>query len=1033
MNLKCLRLKIAMLLFLGVNFTFNFSNAIASEGIHGGLDMAAEDITVRGVVKSASDQLPIPGVTVLVKGTTRGVATDLDGSFSISVPDGTSVLVFSFVGYTTQEVTVGNQSVLNITLQEDISNLDEVIVVGYGTQKKSDITGAISVVNTDEIKKFSTNDVAQMLQGRVSGVQVTSDGQPGAFPSVRIRGISTFGNGQPLYVIDGVPVGTTPRDFNPNDIETMQVLKDASAGAIYGSRAANGVVIITTKQGKKNSPLKVEYNTYVGVDQVWQRIPVLGREDYQMIINEVQRNGNQPLVPANDPNNPRYITDIDTDWQKEGLKNGFRQNHNLNFSGGGEYTQYNASVDYFENTGTLVGNGPNYERYSMRMNTLSEKGRLKVGTSLYYTHSYEDALTYRPDVLAGNRPPLVADLVQAIPTMPIFDPNNLGGYGGTEADLQRAISLNVIGVNNLFTANTTVDRTFATAFGEYQLIDQENHKLSYKLNLNYDRTNARDLAYLPAFRLGFFFNDGTSRMDDGHRILSTGLIENTINYKGTFGKHNLDVLAGQMYQETGVINRNGYSEDIDVNFPVLDNGVNKQASGNEFRSAIASFLGRVNYNYDDRYLLTATLRRDGSSKFSPTNRFGNFPSVALGWNIHNESFITLPSFISDLKMRASYGQLGNANIGDYLYFATINPNVLYNFGGDVVRGSIQTQQVDPNIRWETRTTSNIGFDGALFDGKIEFSAEYYNSKTTDILVSVPIPASTGAAGSPVVNAGSLRNQGFEFQLTYRKMTGDFTFDLSANATTLQNEVLALGGDNQPIFGAGARTIVGLPIGHHFGHKAIGIFQTQEEIDNHAFQNAGTAPGDVKFEDINGDGVIDFAGDRVNLGNALPTIYYGLNFSGAYKNFDFTVFASGAGGYLINSRQYRDIMLTQDFTNRHEDILQRWTPENPSDVWPRLVAGDPNQNQRDSNREGWLQDGTHLRIQTISVGYKIPRVTGFMTKFQSARVYASVQNPFTFQAYKGYNPDFTSGVFNPGFDFGSFPRPRTMMLGLQVSF
>lgn len=1033
MNLKRLRLKIGMLLLLGVNFTFNISVAMPNYEIKTWSEAEAQDFSVRGTVVSASDQQPIPGVTVLVKGTTRGVATDLDGSFAISVPSQTSVLVFSFVGYVSQEITVGNQSVINVNLREDISSLNEVIVVGYGTQKKSDITGAISVVDADDIKKFSTNDVAQMLQGRASGVQVIGDGQPGAIPNVRIRGISTFGNGQPLYVIDGVPIGTTPRDFNPNDIESMQVLKDASAGAIYGSRAANGVIIITTKQGKKNTPLKVEYTSYAGIDQVWQRIPVLGREDYQMIINEVQRNGNQPLVPANDPNNPRFISDIDTDWQKEGLKNGFRQNHNINLSGGGEYTQYNASIDYFDNKGTLVGNGPNYERYSMRMNTISEKGRLKVGTSLYYMHSFEDALTFRPDVLAGNRPPLIADLVQAIPTMPIFDPNNLGGFGGTEADLQRAISLNVIGVNNLFTANTTVDRTFATGWGEYNLLEKANQKLSYKLNLNYDRTHARDLSYLPAFRLGFFFNDGTSRMDDGHRILSTGLVENTLNYNATFGKHRLDVLVGQMYQEGSTINRNGYSEGIDVNFPVLDNGVNKQASGSEFRYAISSYLGRVNYAYDDRYLLTATLRRDGSSKFAPSNRFGNFPSVALGWNVHNEKFLTLPSFISDLKVRASYGQLGNANIGDYLYFATINPNVLYNFGGDVVRGAIQTQQVDPNIRWETRTTSNIGIDAGLFDGKFLFTAEYYNSTTTDILVSVPIPASTGAAGSPVVNAGSLRNQGVELELTYRKMQGDFTFDISANATTLRNEVLALGGDNQPIFGAGARTIVGLPIGHHFGHRAIGIFQSQEEINNHAFQSAGTAPGDIKFEDINGDGVINFADDRVYLGNGLPTIYYGLNFTGRYKNFDFTMFASGAGGYLINSRPYRDIMLTQDFTNRHEDILKRWTPENPSNTWPRLVAGDPNQNQRDSDREGWLQDGTHLRIQTVSVGYQIPTTGNIFGKLLSARVYFTVQNLYTFQSYKGFNPDFNAGVFSPGFDFGSFPRPRTTMLGLQVSF
>ncbi|HSJ66423.1 MAG TPA: TonB-dependent receptor [Anditalea sp.] len=1032
MNFKFLPPKLLMALMI-LGTSIGPGEIIASTEVPEAYTSPEVDITVRGQVISSADGQPIPGASVTVKGTTRGVPTNMDGEFEITVPDQNSVLVISFIGFVSQEITVGNRTIINVNLQEDVSSLDEVVVVGYGTQRRSDITGAISVVNTDEMKKVATNDLAQMLQGRVSGVQVTSDGQPGAFPSVRIRGISTFGNAQPLYVIDGVPVGTTPRDFNPNDIETMQVLKDASAGAIYGSRAANGVVIITTKQGKKNTPVRVEFNSYGGIDQVWQRIPVLGRAQYQEIINEVQRNGGQPLVPANDPNNPLYISDIDTDWQREGLKNGFRQNHNINISGGGEYTIYNASVDFFGNTGTLVGNGPNYDRYSFRVNQTSTKGRFRVGTNIYYAHSDEDALSYRPDLLAGNRPPLIADLVQAIPTMPIYDPNNLGGFGGTEANLQRAISLNVIGANNMFHSTTTVDRMFSTGFAEYTIVDLPNHKLNYKLNLSYDRTQARDFSVSPAFRLGFFFNDDRSRLTDGHRILSTGLVENTFNYTGTFDKHNLDVLVGQMYQEGGVINRSGYSENIDVAFPVLDNGVNKQASGNEFRNAIASYLGRINYSYDDRYLVTATMRRDGSSRFAPAYRYGNFPSIAVGWKLHNEPYINMPSFISDLKVRGSWGQLGNANIGDYLYFATINPNVLYNFNGEVVRGSIQTSQVDPNIRWETRETSNFGFDATLFDGKVDISAEYYDSKTTDILVAVPIPASTGAAGSPVTNAGSLRNSGFEFQATYRKVTGEFTYDISGNLTTLRNEVLALGGTNIPIFGAGSRTIVGEPIGHHFGHRAIGIFQSQEEIDAHAFQSAGTRPGDVKFEDVNGDGVIDFAEDRVNLGSGLPTLYYGLNFSAAFRNFDFTLFTSGAGGYLIHSRPYRDIMLTMDFTNRHEDILQRWTPENPSTTQPRLVAGDPNQNQRNSDREGWLQDGTHLRIQTVSLGYTFNTIGNLLDNVQSLRVYFTAQNPYTFQAYKAYNPDFTSGVFNPGFDFGSFPRPRTLMLGLQVAF
>jgi TonB-linked SusC/RagA family outer membrane protein len=998
---------------------------------------------ISGTITSSDDQSAMPGVNVVVKGTTIGTVTDANGNYTIDIPDDNAILVFSFIGYQTQEVTVGTQSVLNIALTADVTSLDEIVVIGYGSQKKSDLTGSVAIVGSNEIRKYATNDIAQLLQGRAAGVAVTSDGQPGAFPSVRIRGIGTFGDAEPLYVIDGVPIGTTPRDFNPNDVESIQVLKDASAGAVYGSRAANGVVIITTKQGKKETPLRVEYNAYYGIDKVWQHMPVTNRVQYQMLNNESQLNGGGTLAPGNDPSSPLYISNIDTDWQDVGLKTGIRQDHNLNFSGGSKTSTYNLSLDYLNNQGTFVGNGPSFNRYAIRINSTTEKGIFKIGESVYYTHSHENALTNSAAFLTGNRPPLINDLLMSIPTMPLYDPNRVGGYGGTSSNIERAIVLNIPGLNSLVKNNTDVDRIFANVYAETKLLNKNGHHINYKLNLSYDKTFARDYFFQPVLDLGFFFQSAIPRLDEGTRIYTTGLVENTITYQKNFGRHGIDILAGQMYQSGSSDVQSGHTENLSSPYyPVLDNGSNKSASGARFQNTLSSFLGRINYNYDDRYLLTATLRRDGSSRFAPSNRYGNFPSVALAWKLHNEKVFQLPEFISELKARVSYGELGNQSIGDYLYAATINPNLSYNYNGQKVTGATQTALVDPNIKWESKITSNAGFDIAFFGGKLDLTIEYYRNKTKDVLVGVPIPASTGSNGNPVVNAGSLQNTGFEFTIGYHKKTGDFTFDISANAYTLKNKVLSLGGFDEPVYGVGSKTQVGSSIGQHFGYNVEGIFQSQDEITNHAFQNAGTAPGDLKFTDqltidTNGDGVPDAsdnvinAEDRVYLGRALPNFYYGSNFSASYKNFDLTLFVSGSTGNVINNWTYRLLMHTTDYMNYHEDALNRWTPTNTNTDVPRLVTGDPNNNGGDNNRKDWLQDGTYLRINTLSLGYKLK--DNLVKGLTNSRVYITCQNLYTFQKYKGYNPDFTSGVWNPGFDAGSYPKPRTIMVGVQIGF
>jgi TonB-dependent starch-binding outer membrane protein SusC len=1004
---------------------------------------AQSSITIKGKVTDATGST-MPGVSVKANGTASGTITDLDGNYSLSVQKGVKSLTYSYIGMLTQEVTIENKTTINVKLVDNAVNVDELVVVGYGSQKKTDITGSVGIVNTTELKKYATSDVSQLLQGRVAGVQVNSDGQPGASPSIRIRGYSTFGDAQPLYVVDGVPVGTSSRDFNPNDIESMQVLKDASAGAIYGSRAANGVIIITTKQGKKSSPLKVQYNGYYGIDQIWQKIPVLGRVDYQTIVNEVRTNAGQTLLPGNDPSSPAYINNVDTDWQKEGLKLGTRQNHNVNLSGGGEFTTYNVALDYTKNDGTFVGNGPSYERYSARINSTAEKGIFKFGESFYYTQSHENTLTYNSTILKGSRPPMIIDLVEAVPTQKIYDANNVGGYGGTEAEIHNVISLNAIGINSMFNNTTDVDRMVASGYGELTLLKNKEHSLKFKTNLSYDKTLAHDNSFIPAFDLGYFFFSTSAQLDAATRSYTTSLIENTLNYKLNIGKHSLDVLAGQMFQSVDFYDITAHTEDLtEPYFPVLNNGSKKTASGSKSQSTLASYLGRLNYNYDDRYLLTATVRRDGSSRFAPSYRFGYFPSIALGWRLTNEKFIKLPQFITDIKLRGSYGQLGNENIGNYLYTAYNNPNIPYNFNGVKVYGGLPTSVVSESIKWEVKTTTNVGADIKLFDNSLDFSAEYYNNKTTDLLVGVPIPFSVGSVNrNPIVNAGSMQNSGFEFMATYHKTKGELRFDISANVSTLKNKVLSLGGNNEPVYGVGSKTEVGSEVGQHFGYETTGIFQTAAEVAGHAFQSAKTSPGDIIFKDqltidSNGDGVMDKADgiidakDRVYLGSAIPKLNFGFNVTFYYKKWDLSLFASGSAGYKINSRMYRDLMLTTDYINRSVDIMNRWTPTNTNTDIPRVVADDPNGNGRDSNRKGWLQNGDYLRINTLSLGYSF--ADNFIKGFSSTRVYVTAQNLFTFQSYKGFNPDFTSGVWNPGFDFGSYAKPRTILMGVQLSF
>ncbi|HBO28586.1 MAG: SusC/RagA family TonB-linked outer membrane protein [Leeuwenhoekiella sp.] len=991
---------------------------------------AQESKTITGTVLSSNGNMPIPGVNVLVEGTTTGAVTDFDGNFSIEA-SANDVLVFTYLGFQEQRITVGEQTSLTVTLEEALSSLDEVVVVGYGTQRKSDLTGAVSVVDTEEMTKQASNDVTQMMQGRVAGVTITSDGQPGASPSVRIRGVSTFGQGasaEPLYVVDGFPISGGIRDINPNDIKSIQVLKDATAGAIYGNRAANGVVIITTKSGAKGKKFAVEVNSYYGIQTITQKLPLLDREGYQMINSELLTNAGQPLTPGNDPSSDLYIDDIDTDWQDEGYKDGYIMNHNFNISGGSEKTSYFVSLDYLDNEGTLVGSGPDYKRYSFRVNSDTEVGKFNFGENVYIVHSDENPLFNTTTIgLPGGRPSLVNDLLQAAPTIPVYDPNRLGGFGGADATIHQSITLNVPGINTLIENQTKVNRVLANFYAQFEPIEG----LKLKTNLQYDNTDIEDQLFVPQYDLGYFFPNPTAQLQYGSRKSSSFLIENTINWTKEFGKHNLTVLAGQTYQKFNA--RNVSATGVGLTAPYVKNLVNAEnfsVNDDIQNSAISSLLGRVNYSFDDKYLLTANIRRDGSSKFREELRYDYFPSVGLGWKIHNE--FELPEFITALKLRGGIGEVGNQEILNYAYQNTINRGIPYSFAYGRAIGAAVTALVDQDIKWETRVTRSVGIDATLFNGGVDFTAEYYSNTSNDVLTYVPIPISNGSIGSQLLtNAGSIKNSGIELSAVIRKQFGDFYLEVAPNFYTVNNEVLDIGGLDL-ISSTGARTVVGRSLGEHYGWVYDGIFQSQEEVDNAPFQTPGTAAGDIRFRDLDGDGSITDE-DRTFLGSALPTFNYGINISARYKDFDFTIFGQGAGGNYINSNLYKGLMPTTGYTNWHEDILNRWTPENTNTTVPRVVFLDPNNNGRDSNRPGWLQKGDYFRINTISLGYTLPDTFVENIHMSSARFYVTLQNVAVLSSYKGYNPDFQAGVLSPGFDYGTYPRPLTTMLGAQLKF
>ena len=963
----------------------------------------------------------LPGASVLEKGTQTGTVTDATGNFGLSVSDGAATLVVSSVGYISQEISIGNQSVVNVSLAVDVKSLDEVVVVSYGTVKRSNLTEAVGIVDMKEARKVQSASVVDQIQGRVAGVTVASvSGAPGATASIKIRGSSTFsGNDGPIYIIDGVIIGSAAADFNPNDIESVTILKDAAATALYGSRGMNGAVVITTKRGKAGVP-KIEYSGYYGVQNITKRLPLAGREDYIRVWTASYKNAGLPV--------PNFgVGNFNTDWQDALIKPGTISDNNLSVSGGNESSTYRISAGYFAQDGTIVG--PNYKRYSARVNTSTTRGRLNLGQSLYLSYINERRVNGQP----------FDNVIRMPPTVPIYDANNLSGYG-FGSDNNATFGTNPIG-QQLKDDNTGRGyKLLGNLYAEYRLFEW----MSYRLSLGLDFYNFQNKYFARPGALSYNSpNTPYSILDDENGRFFNTLVENTLNFNKAFGRHSFSGLLGYTRQRDDYNRVNSHIEGIDGNF--FQQSAGTASPRTDSRSEIAglvSYLGRVIYTYNDRYILQANLRRDASSRFPRDNQVAYFPSASVAWNISREPFMQGVKAIGDLKLRASYGSVGNQAIRPYQLAPTIAQNLNYVLGTGqaVVTGAANRALLNTNLKWERKVTADIGFDLSMLNNKFQLSADYFRSESKDLLLEVPVPFSSGNDGpSPYDNLAGILNRGFELNATYQNRAGDFQYSINGMVTSIRNKVLGLvpANGNLPIYGYAniTRSEVGGPIAGFYVLQADGIFQTQGEIDASAQKGMKVTPGDVRFKDNNNDGKINFD-DRVIVGSPFPKFEYGLNLSGSYKGFDLTVFFQGVAGNLLFNR-------SRNWTDRFDDVqnvrsdVTIWYGPGTSNVTPKPIKGDGTLNPAFAS-DRWVEKGNYGRIRTMQLGYNFPSSMTNRLKMTNARVYLNGQNLLTLTKYSGYNPDVvgdngSSDYRGRGIDQGNYPVARTVSLGLQVGF
>lgn len=1021
-----LRRAMAVLLFALVGFVCN-----------------AQEIAVRGRISEDSGQ-PLIGATVALRGTDSGSITDADGNFSITVPSESTVLIISYIGYVTQEITVGNQRNLEIVLKLNANLLDETVVVGYGTQEKKDVTGAISTVKGADVANIPAMGLSQSLQGRAAGVQVVRNGgAPGEGGTIRIRGIGTVNNADPLIVVDGVPLAFgNINDINPNDIESVNILKDASSSAIYGQRAANGVILITTKRGGFNQKTKLTINAYTGSSNAIKTIDVLDAPTLALLKRERYTNDG---IPVNAIWNESAYQVQRTNWQDELLGQGVTKNLDLSLSGGNSNSTYAITGGYFKDDGMMKNSF--FERFQFRINSEHKMGKkFKVGENVQLTRqrgNFLNTLSAQSGVLWSAirfQPSLPVIVTTALPGQTI------GNYGSSQASSEFG------DINNpIFTVDTEYDeetrnRLLGNLYAEFEIIKG----LKLRGNFAADGTIYDRNTFEPIVNTQIRANS-RNRVARAYDESFSLLAEYLLSYDRVFaGKHAINAVFGytaQSFTSDGfnAERRDYLSEAEDQRYLGVGTAITG-ADGSKSENSLASYFGRANYAFNEKYLLTATLRSDGSSKFAPGNKWGYFPAVSAGWRISREAFFQNIKAISHLKLYGGWGKLGNQEVAGLQYLATIVSGRRYSFGGTEVTGASQNRLPNPDITWETAIMSNIGLEIGLLDNRILGTFNYFSKKTQDMLLAPPSVFTIGTVAVPNRNVGAITNSGFEAELTWQKATGPLKYNISGNVTFIKNEVTDLAGiaflsstrygrPNQEI----ARTYVGNPLATFYGWKTNGLYQTAAEINSDPAltndsrrKNNQIAPGDVRFVDLNGDGQIN-NDDRTILGSAQPDFTYGLNANFSYKGFDLTAFFLGvAGGKIYNADRMQGLDPTYPF-NMYAEAVNRWNGAGTSNTIPRMTTKRNNLNHRTSDL--FLENADFTRLKNLTLGYTFDNTVSKKVGMDRLRLYVTGQNIFTITKYSGMDPEL--GIINGNLqfnvDYAQYPQARTWIFGATATF
>lgn len=1011
----------------GINYELEGTHIILTTEAIKDLHAQQQAKTVTGTVTDVSGE-PIIGANIRIKGTTTGTITDIDGNFSIEA-EPQSVIEVSYIGYLTQETVINNQKSIRFLLKEDTKTLDEVVVIGYGVQKKADLTGSVANINTEKLNTQSNANIGQALQGKIAGVDIVSQGgAPGSGTRIMVRGIGTLNNASPLYIVDGMYMNSIDH-INPNDIASIDVLKDASSAAIYGSRAANGVIIVTTKEGSntEGKPI-IDLSVNLGISTASKFLDMLDAKGWAEVTTIARQAIGKPALDmatdlANKPDN---------DWQDIMFRPALMQNYNLSVKGGGKYSTYYTGLGYFNQDGIVKGT--NYQRYNIQSKNDYKRGIFSAGTNLIISFSHDKPLHQE---LRGG---MIGTILQSVPTLEKYDDTREGGYGGTYGDVVNIPHpLAIIDDNIMDRYNENV-KIFANLYAQIELFKG----LKYKLNLTPDFSFERYKNYLNKYDFGLATNSIT-QLTERQRRRRNILVENLLTFDRTFGEHKISALAGYTYQDSRFRHIQAYGEGLPQGLEEIDAATtNRSNEGNSWRSVLTSILGRVFYSYQNKYLFTATIRRDGSSKFGKNNRYGYFPSFSLGWNMAEEKFMENVHWLDQLKLRGGYGVLGNQEIDNYQYSSTITTGINYPDGnGGLLQGAFPKNFANPDIKWEETAMTNVGIDFMAFNNRLSLTADYYVKNTKDILLTVPIPISSGGANDPIRNAGKIRNNGFEFNLGWMDQPNpDISYGINLIGSFNKNKVIAMGSESGSIKGGStnqnittSETKAGYPIGGYWLISTAGYFNSQEEVDAYAKDGKkiqpAAEPGDIKFVDANNDGVIN-DDDRVFQGSPFPDFTFALNGNMRYKNFDLSIGLQGVLGNKIYNATRQTLEDVTKGSNFLASCLDYWTPENKNASHPRLTWDDPNRNTR-AESDRYLENGSYLRLRSVQLGYTFPQ-TWFKGAIQHARVYINAENLFTITSYSGYSPDVNADNANyRGFDNFIYPTNRTFMLGLNVTF